>query len=719
MKTRHILTAIALPALLAACTQDELVEVTGQQDYSDVPMVEAAFTATKGDVATKMTTQFGWEEGDQIGLGWIGADAASQANAQVIYDNPLFCINPSTDAFQVNTMLRVGKYVAYMPYAEMVNTGYVPFTVEGQGLYTTVDGAAKHFIYIDPKLADLVELGEGEELEDGQSEAGVGNNVQLTMERLSNALTLNLNFSNHENLTDLKVYKVTLDAYNIYNTNTHYLATAFNYYASDKTAISKWSEVTDAIAFFTVGNGYVANNPTQAPLVLASEDGVAVEGNKLTLYATMLPIATANSMANLNITVETNYGNVTYTTNWDETKDVADIVASHKDAEDNIVFDNVWNNADLFNKLATSGILDVAINANDIEKTTAEVTTQEELEELLASLATSGQETAINITVDPASNAKGIMTLTNFELGADVLCPVTLTAGTNAGNGFVFEGDNAIAGQLTLASPAQLNGTMAVGNNVNPLTGAQNTTLTLAEDLTVNPGAVLTNSGKISVTGAGKRLTTMPATATENAGLYVSAAKTASVDWTKNGGEIQWIDGVILQSVEAYNNVVGPVFAEVSDMNGIDKVNEEKNANKVNTLRIEEAADIEFTLQTNLNYIKTIDVNADTKITLAREVGASAIQLGEILNVAEGVTLDITGEGNNNGITFNWVNGHPAINVAANATFDVTNIKLGSTSSTINVTYAGTVNWTNVVTTGVTVNKTKVGNGIFTQTTED
>lgn len=693
MKTRHILTAIALPALLAACTQDELVEVTGQQNYSDVPMVEATFTATKGDdVATRMATKFGWEEGDRIGLGWIGATQTEWDAAQVIYDNPLFCINPKTGAFQVNTMLRVGKYVAYMPYAEMVNTGYVPFSVEEQGLYTTVDGAAKHFIYIDPKLANLVELKEGEQLAQGEQEAGVNKNVKLTMERLSNALTLNLNFSNHENLTDLKVYKVTMDANNTYNS---FLATAFNYYASNKANISKWSEVTDAIAFFTVGNGYVANNPTQAPLVLASEDGVAVEGNTLTLYATMLPIATANSMANLYITVETNYGNVTCMTTWGESKDAAEIVASHKDAEGNIVFDEVWNNADLFNKLETSGILDVAIDANDIEKTTADVTTQEELEELLASLATSGQTTPITITVNPASNAKGIMTLTDFELGADVLCPVTLTAGTNAGNGFVFEGDNVIAGQLKLASPAQLNGTMAVENNVNPLTGAQNTTLTLGENLTVNPGAVLTNNGKISAE-SGKRLVTEK-NAQGIVGLYVSAAKTSSVDWTTNKGEMQWIDGVIA-NVDANG---GPVFAEVSTMDGILKVNRNSDDNKVNTLRIEEAANI--VINSNVSNIKyNIDVNADTKITLNPEAESTTLQLGEKLNVAEGVTLDIIGEGDDNTVNFNGGSVDPSINVAADATFNMTNITLNTGRGTIELNNAeGKVVWTNVtVSTG-------------------
>ena len=715
MKTRHILTAIALPALLAACTQDELVEVTGQQDYSDVPMVEAAFTATKGDVATKMTTQFGWEEGDQIGLGWIGADATTQANAQVIYDNPLFCINPGTGAFKVNTMLRVGKYVAYMPYAGLVNTGYVPFTVEGQGLYTTVDGAAKHFIYIDPKLANLVDK-KAEDLDEGESEAGINKNIQLTMERLSNALTLNLNFSNHENLTDLKVYKVTMDAD---NGSTSYLAKSFAYFAKDhSTGFEGWDKVLSS-TFFGTSNGYVANANQVGGLELASEDGVAVEGDQLTLYATMLPLTvTGNNTLNLYVTVETNYGNITCTTNWSDSKDNATIVASHKaydatGAYTGIVYDETWGAADLFNKLGTSGILDVAIDATKIEKTQAEVTTQEELEELLASLATSGQKTAINIKVNPASNAKGIMTLTDFELGADVLCLVTLTAGANAGNGFVFEGDNVIAGQLKLASPAQLNGTMAVENNVNPLTGAQNTTLTLAENLTVNPGAVLTNSGKISA-NSGKRLVTEK-NVQGIVGLYVSAAKTASVDWATNNGEMQWIDGVI-------SNVSGngPVFAEVSTMDGILKVNRNSTDNKVNTLRIEEAADIVINSNTsNIKY--NIDVNADTKITLNPEAESTTLQLGTILNVAEGVTLDITGEGEENLIKFNHTGStHPAINVAADATFNVTNIEVGSTSNRIDVTYAGEVNWTNVVvTTGVTVNKTKVGDGVFTEVTED
>ena len=41
MKTKHILTAIALPALLAACSQDaELSEALNQKDYSNIPTVD-------------------------------------------------------------------------------------------------------------------------------------------------------------------------------------------------------------------------------------------------------------------------------------------------------------------------------------------------------------------------------------------------------------------------------------------------------------------------------------------------------------------------------------------------------------------------------------------------------------------------------------------------------------------------------------------------------
>ena len=123
MRTKHILTTIALPALLAACSQDELGEVMNQPDYGNVPTVEVTFTAEKsGDADTKMANGFGWEEGDVIGLGWLDKKQQNQ------YDIRLVCNDPTNATFTVTGgNLRVGDYLAYMPYAGLANTGYIPF----------------------------------------------------------------------------------------------------------------------------------------------------------------------------------------------------------------------------------------------------------------------------------------------------------------------------------------------------------------------------------------------------------------------------------------------------------------------------------------------------------------------------------------------------------------------------------------------------------------
>ena len=206
MKAKHILTAIALPALLAACSQDELGEVVNQ-DYCDVTTVDVTFTATKSDDAsTRMATKFGWEEGDVIGLGLLNS------SKQVTYDNPLYCLDPTAGTFtNGNGNLRVGDYVAYMPYAGLVNDACIPFDISEQEMVTSSDEMAASAIYISPELISLEEANDKGEVSEGAQEAGTGKNVEIYLSRLSNALTLNLNFENISGLTDLKVTNVAIN----------------------------------------------------------------------------------------------------------------------------------------------------------------------------------------------------------------------------------------------------------------------------------------------------------------------------------------------------------------------------------------------------------------------------------------------------------------------------------------------------------------------------
>ena len=102
MKTKNLMTAFALSAMFAACSQDaELNEAIAKNDFSNIPMVEAEFTANVG-AESRMATQFGWELGDKVGLAWLGTDAIRTNNTTgMAYQNhPLFCTNAAKKSFK-------------------------------------------------------------------------------------------------------------------------------------------------------------------------------------------------------------------------------------------------------------------------------------------------------------------------------------------------------------------------------------------------------------------------------------------------------------------------------------------------------------------------------------------------------------------------------------------------------------------------------------------
>lgn len=678
MKTRHILTAIALPALLAACTQDELVEVANQPEFNGVPTVEASFTATKGGVDTKMATQFDWEVGDMIGLGWLGGGESGLTNdGNVIYDNPLFCYDADKGYFNVNTMLPIGQYVAYMPYAKMMKKGYVPFTIAEQILTSNLNDIAQRFIYIDPELANLVELGENEELGKGESEAGINNNIKLNMVRLSNALTLNLKFTNIANLTDLKVTSVSVDV--VDGSNSSMLPTAFTYNAAKDAAVDNWNKLTGN-AFFTIGdgNGYVKTREAKG-LVLSSKDGLALTNNALTVYATMLPSwANDFSALKLAITVSTNYGNVTI----DGDNETLKVYNGKNDERKEV--EGGWTKAPIFTGLGQSGSIDVTVDGEEITMGAAKVATQAQLETLLETLATSGQKDAVTITLAPANPVAKAFTLKDFTMPENLAAPITLTSA----KAIVFEGDNNVINKpLTVNSnDIQLKGNMVVKNCVNAK-GDQITTLTVGT-MYVNANAVLTNEGAM----AGAMQTNPVVKQTDEAGLYISATADAtfSASIFTNAGEIQWIAGT-LPTVSSGD---GAVFAEIEDADYL----ADADAAGVTTARID-GASLTTLGDLMLDNIVTIECSNDVALDITKQYGKTAtITMSALTTIVmeKGASLTITSDDKTNKLDI--TKGDVALTVPEGSTLSMSKVTVGTNE--IQVTNHGTVTLDTV--TGVT-----------------
>lgn len=157
MKTKHILTALALPALLAACNNDEFESMNFEQAQSERPLLSEDFVLKMGfegadtryAVEGNGSLNFKFTDGDQLGAAIIDVynpEEEDIAEWEVIYslagNNP-FTYNANADEWKSATRLGIGHYLYVYPYSpEDNNRAAVSYSLPTiQELYQTEDGA--------------------------------------------------------------------------------------------------------------------------------------------------------------------------------------------------------------------------------------------------------------------------------------------------------------------------------------------------------------------------------------------------------------------------------------------------------------------------------------------------------------------------------------------------------------------------------------------------
>lgn len=126
MKTKYILSALCLPALFAACTNDDFLNESANGSNSDAPTVKLTVAATYGagdEANTKMVNKdgtFWWENTDILGavlLKGTGSSIDDAFSTQNKFTNTL--TKPSLEAdFTTASTTVVGEYMFYYPYSE-------------------------------------------------------------------------------------------------------------------------------------------------------------------------------------------------------------------------------------------------------------------------------------------------------------------------------------------------------------------------------------------------------------------------------------------------------------------------------------------------------------------------------------------------------------------------------------------------------------------------
>lgn len=314
MNKKVLLTAFALPLLVAACSSEEdVLEGNKANDqFAGIEKVDATFT-TGAD--TRLATQWGLEEGDKVGFAWLTNDindpsAPVALNGKAWQNHPLYAEGGS--ALKPKTSIYVGEYYSYLPYDEsVVNVAPINFSVAEQPMVDALattgawDKIAAKSIWISPKWTSV-----------SSSEAGVDKVFQIYPRKFSNGVALELAYENNA-LADVdasEIYDIAVSyqqsSADVSVASFKYAPTAAPYTGSD------WE--TDGVEEWWADKNLTSSGvddvtSTAGAITLTSDAHVATTANKGKFFFNALPANVALTATDeLKLVITTTYGVITY-----------------------------------------------------------------------------------------------------------------------------------------------------------------------------------------------------------------------------------------------------------------------------------------------------------------------------------------------------------------------------------------------------------------------
>lgn len=276
MRTKHILTAMVLPALFAACTADDFEVVNNVATDSQRPEVSGVTLNVVGDAETRYAVddngsslKFTYQNGDQIGAAIIDNYAATDPDEPsqwpIIYSqggvcNP-FTYNANTGEWSTINSVGVGHYIFVYPYDKTnLQRHAVSYNLPIiQELYQDENGAvdlnatiAKNNQAIYSDLLDEDDL-----------------NIEATMRNLFTYPTFRVNLDNGERVNTVSQIVLEYDEFVVKGGLNHQKVFGiFNnaipsYWVSNTNKVTDWDKVqtNDFLLDNTVPNweGYLAD----------------------------------------------------------------------------------------------------------------------------------------------------------------------------------------------------------------------------------------------------------------------------------------------------------------------------------------------------------------------------------------------------------------------------------------------------------------------------
>ena len=338
MKRINYLFALALPALMAACTQEELV--TSDAGNNGMNLVENPIenfsleVNIEDGIGTRMVGN-NFEVGDQMGLVWFNAsyndykgDVISQTQNPNYYANNRMTISENADGKGVWTsdaVIMEGTHFAYLPFQTIWDQSEYPLQVKGGKealrLYNETDQrddvsnrlywAFNHATYLSPAYEFTADNGT----------AGISDERRIDMRIFSNRLSFTPTFDNAP--ADLTVYSYELKAVGSNNTHVypfvthaeilaHKLPKSGDFYGCDWATLNTTTKLSDfynPIQFaealtMTYANEVKASEAPQFMFLLLPNNK-----DKVVKYG-----AAEKAAGKIELVAKTNYGDITIET---------------------------------------------------------------------------------------------------------------------------------------------------------------------------------------------------------------------------------------------------------------------------------------------------------------------------------------------------------------------------------------------------------------------
>lgn len=342
----YYLFALALPALLAGCQQEELVSNGANNDGMKLlenPIENFSLKVeTSDDVQTRMTDGAQFEAGDEMGLVWFNpwyfddrwVDGSSQEvldrlNKPQFYANNRMTINAEADGSGVWTsdaVIMEGTHFAYFPFQTKWGDEYLQ--VKGGQEILKVYNAETQPVDVNDRLDWLMNhqtlLSPVYEFTEENGGAGISEDRAIRLELFSNRLNIQPVFENFP--SDLTVHSFELKTVGNWNQGTY---TAYEAFVTEAEILA--NELPDSDNFgscnwATIGNRtisladfYKPTELTNSLTVKFSQD-VAVTDNMDRFTFLLLPVNTTNMQSQawwtadaseIQLVAHTNYGDIT------------------------------------------------------------------------------------------------------------------------------------------------------------------------------------------------------------------------------------------------------------------------------------------------------------------------------------------------------------------------------------------------------------------------